>query len=297
VAKRDSIRFSVISLFPDFIREGMKVGLVGQAVDRGAVALEVFNPRDETTDVHHKVDDRPFGGGDGMVMILDPWVAALKKATTSSDQDSGLRVIHLSPRGTPLNDKKVRELSSYQHLILVATRYAGMDQRFLNEFVDEEISIGDFVVSGGETPALLLMDAVVRQIPGVLSNSQSVERESFVTGRLEAPQFTRPRESHWGTIPEALLSGDHQRIQRWHLAMGLLVTMVNRPDLLTQQPISREELCAGRAVLASEPEADLESCGLPSRVVLESLLDRWSSPSSTDRRLASVAGCGQEPGR
>lgn len=257
------MRFHVITIFPEMIEAATRYGVVGQGIKEGKIQVEALNPRAFTANVHQTVDDRPFGGGDGMVMIVDP----LQKAVESvrANANGAVRVIHLSPRGRPLTDALVREWAGQTDLILIASRYGGVDQRFLNRFVDEEISIGDYVLSGGELPALVLIDAVARHLPGVLGNEASAEEESFAQGLLEYPQFTRPRECEGDEVPAALLSGDHAKIAEWRRSLSILVTADRRPDLLERaSDLTRRELERAQDVLEKMSPEERVLCGLAS---------------------------------
>ncbi len=237
------IRFDVISLFPDMFDAITKHGITARALERNIYSLNLINPRDFTQDNHKTVDDRPYGGGPGMVMLAEPLAQAIKAAKVANANAS---VIHLSPRGTPLTHEKVMQLSQQQGLILLASRYEGVDERLLDAQVDEEISIGDYVLSGGELPAMALIDAVVRQLPGVLGDADSVIEDSFVNGLLDCPHYTRPEvlyleDIEGKVVPEVLLSGNHAKIREWRLKQSLLLTRAKRPDLLAARPLTKEE--------------------------------------------------------
>lgn len=221
--------FQVITVFPDMIQAAMASGVFSQAQKSTLLTLECINPRDFTTDIHRTVDDRPFGGGDGMIMLPEPLEKSIEKAKMQNPQ---ARVIYLSPQGAPLSHEKARSLSQSQGLILLCGRYGGVDQRLLNQFVDEEISIGDYVLSGGELGACVVMDAVSRFIPGVLGHHESADKDSFAEGLLEHPNYTRPREYRGEKTPEVLLSGHHKKIQEWKELVSFLVTLQKRPDLI-----------------------------------------------------------------
>ena len=256
------MNFHVLTVFPEMIESASSFGVVGQAIKSGRLSVQALTPRKFTNNVHQTIDDRPFGGGDGMVMLAEPLGLALDEAKKKA---GGRRlVIHLSPRGEPLTDRLARELAGYQDLILVASRYGGVDQRFLNENVDREISIGDYVLSGGELAALVVIDAVARLIPGVLGNEASSEVESFAgpLGLLEAPQFTRPREWHDQEVPAALLSGHHAEIEKWKYALAILVTATRRPDLL--KAVSAKDRRVAIKIWESMSAKERTSCGLPS---------------------------------
>jgi tRNA (guanine37-N1)-methyltransferase len=223
------MRFDVITLFPDFVRQAMAVGVVGRAVEQGRVNLECWNPRDFTEDNYRRVDHRTFGGGPGMVFMIEPLRRALMAARTAA---GAAPVVLLSPQGRRFDQNRAREFSGLTGLILVCGRYEGVDQRFIDSYVDHELSIGDFVVSGGEVPALAVMDAVTRLLPGVLHTDASATEDSFMDGTLDCPHYTRPEQAQEGTVPAVLLSGNHAAIARWRRKQALGATWLRRPDLL-----------------------------------------------------------------
>ena len=237
------MQFDVISLFPEMFEALTKFGITARAFENKLVDLKCWNPRDFTTDNHKTVDDRPYGGGPGMVMLIEP----LEKAINAAKQrqlELGVikqKVIHLSPVGKPLTHQKVMELSAEKGLILLASRYEGVDQRLIDSLVDEEISMGDYVLSGGEIPAMALMDALIRQLPGVLGDADSAIEDSFVYGLLDCPHYTRPEVYENVGVPEVLLSGNHAKIREWRLTQSLLLTRAKRPDLLAARPLTKEE--------------------------------------------------------
>lgn len=224
------IRFDVITLFPELVRQVGAYGVASRALSHGLFSLKTWNPRDFTSDVHRTVDDRPYGGGPGMVMLYQPLADALEAAR--QDDAAEATVIHLSPRGRPLNQERVNRFASASRLVLVSGRYEGIDQRFIDKHVDEEVSIGDFVVSGGEIPAMLLIDAVVRQLPGALGHVDSAQQDSFMNGLLDYPHYSRPEVVDEQAVPEVLLSGHHEKIARWRRRQALKSTLLGRPDLL-----------------------------------------------------------------
>lgn len=234
------MRFDVITLFPEMVEQAASIGVVGRAIGDGRVQLKTLNPRDFTEDVHRTVDDRPFGGGPGMVMKVEP----LKKAIQSAVKDAkeAVKVIYLSPQGRRLDQQGVNYLSQFSHLVLLAGRYEGIDERLLESHVDEEWSIGDFVLSGGELPALVLIDAVARTLPGVLGHEQSAVEDSFVAGLLDSPHYTRPEVVDGKTVPDVLLSGDHKKIANWREKQGLGKTWQKRPDLLKKLELSKHQI-------------------------------------------------------
>ena len=214
-------------------------GITARAFENKLVDLRLWNPRDFTTDNHKTVDDRPYGGGPGMVMLIEPLEKAIHAAKQKAGADA--KVIHLSPSGKPLTHQKVMELSQQKNLILLASRYEGVDQRLLDALVDEEISIGDYVLSGGEIPAMALMDSLIRQLPGVLGDADSAIEDSFVDGLLDCPHYTRPEEYAGKKVPDVLLSGNHAKIRAWRLKQSLAITRAKRPDLLAARPLTKEE--------------------------------------------------------
>jgi len=229
------VRFDAITLFPQMFEAVLRHGVTRRAHERGLWELRTWNPRDFTHDAHRTVDDRPFGGGPGMVLMAEPLACAVEAARADAGGGNAPRVICLSTSGQPLSDARVRQLAEEggagRGLILVCGRYEGIDQRFIEALVDEEISIGDFVLSGGEIAAMGLIDAVVRQLPGALKQ-ESVQDESFAQGQLDAPQYTRPEIWRERAVPPVLLSGDHARIEQWRRAQALERTRRVRPDLL-----------------------------------------------------------------
>jgi tRNA (guanine37-N1)-methyltransferase len=226
----------LVTLFPDLVEPAARFGVTGRAIERGIWRLRCWNPRDQTSDAYRRVDDRPFGGGPGMVMMAEPLAACLSAlhARRAADGLPRARVVHLSPTGAPLTQARVAELAALPGLALLCGRYEAIDQRLLDAEVDEEISIGDFIVSGGELPALTLIDAVVRLLPGVMTDAVSAQQDSFSDGLLEGPHFTRPEVFGGVPVPEVLMSGHHARIARWRREASLRVTAQRRPDLIEQ---------------------------------------------------------------
>ncbi len=238
-----SPNFDVITLFPQMFDAVSKNGITARALEKGLYQLTLWNPRDFTTDPRKTVDDRPFGGGPGMVMMAEPLEKAIAAAKQRQRQ-AGVtrsRVIHLSPQGQPLTHGRVMQLLAHPGLILLASRYEGVDERLIRRQVDEEISIGDYVLSGGELPAMVLLDAMVRQIPGALGDVDSAVEDSFVNGLLDCPHYTRPESYENEGGPEVLLSGHHAEIRRWRLKQSLARTRAKRPDLLEHRQLTKEE--------------------------------------------------------
>jgi tRNA (guanine37-N1)-methyltransferase len=234
------MRFAVVTLFPEMLDAIRSYGITGRAVTRGLITLSAFNPRDYTEDRHQTVDDRPYGGGPGMVMRVEPLQRAVADArnwlVSCGASLESIRVIYLSPQGVKLDQRGVVALGQYENLVLIAGRYEGVDERFIEAEVDEEWSIGDYVLSGGELPAMVLIDALTRQIPGALGDAESARQDSFVQGLLDCPHYTRPVEYQGRRVPDVLLSGDHQKIERWRLMQALGRTWERRPDLLERLP-------------------------------------------------------------
>jgi tRNA (guanine37-N1)-methyltransferase len=262
------MRIDVVTLFPELVEHAARFGVTGRALERGLWRLATWNPRDFATDNYRTVDDRPYGGGPGMVMMAEPLAQALAAARAAQRDDGGAtarttRVIHLSPQGVPLTHARVMELAAAGDstgLVLLAGRYEGIDERLLEREVDEEISIGDFVVSGGEMPALMLIDAIVRQRPGVLNDATSAGQDSFVDGLLDCPHYTRPEVYAGAAVPAVLLSGNHAAIARWRRKEALGRTWRRRPDLFAARGLS-----AADEALLREYANEREAAGGPKR--------------------------------
>lgn len=236
-----------VTLFPEMFAAITQSGITRRALEDGRWNLGCTNPRDFAADNYRSVDDRPYGGGPGMVMMPGPLEAAIRaaKARQAALGVAASRVLYLSPQGSPLTHERVmclvREAAAGQGVVLLCGRYEGVDERLIERCVDEEISIGDFVLSGGEIPAMALLDAVVRQLPGVLNDAESAAQDSFVAGLLDCPHYTRPEDYEGLRVPDVLLSGHHEAIRRWRLMQALGRTWQRRPELLTARPLSKEE--------------------------------------------------------
>jgi tRNA (guanine37-N1)-methyltransferase len=262
------MKFSIITLFPDMVSQALTHGVLGQAFKKDILKLEIINPREFSADVHRTVDDRPFGGGDGMLLQAEVVRKSIEKAKAENPEAP---VIYLSPQGKTLNEEKVQELVKHKSLILLTARYGGIDQRLINRYVDEEISIGDYVLSGGELPALVVVETVARKIPGVLGHQESAEKDSFANGLLEAPLFTRPQIWDGKGVPETLMSGHHGLIEKWRDQMSWLITFKKRPDLFKaalekKYPDSERrsaQLKTLKEFYKSRGAEELEACGLP----------------------------------
>ena len=234
------MRFDIVSLFPEFVAQLAAHGVVGRAGERGLLSIHGWNPRDFAEGNYRRVDDRPFGGGPGMVMLVDPLRSAIDAARTADSAPA--RVVYLSPQGQRLTQAKIRELAAQPRLILLCGRYEGVDERLLQHEVDEEISIGDYVLSGGELAAAVLIDAVARLQDGALNDAESAVQDSFEgDGLLDCPHYTRPVEHALGTVPEVLLSGNHAAIARWRRQQALGRTWLRRPDLLDTAGLSKQD--------------------------------------------------------
>ena len=236
------MRFDVMTLFPDMVRGVLDESIIGRAQKAGIVELKCHNIRDFTLDKHRKTDDTPYGGGVGMVMSCQPIYDCYQNVIKDIPEGNKKRVIYMSPKGRIFNHAIANELAQYDNLIFLCGHYEGVDERVLELIVDEEISIGDFVVTGGEIPACIVIDAVSRLKDGVLSSSECYEGESIASGILEYPQYTKPREFMGLEVPEVLLSGDHGKIDRWRLEKAVEVTREKRPDLLLLHPEIEESL-------------------------------------------------------
>ena len=234
------MRISVITIFPELFSDFLKTSLLGRAIAGGELRVEVVDLRDYTEDVHRVVDDQPYGGGGGMVMMAEPWIRAVD-ALAPSGSGRGCHRVLLCPQGAPLDDGRVRRLAARGELVLLCGRYEGLDDRVRATVVDEEISLGDFVLSGGEVAAMALIEAVSRQIPGVVGDPMSVENDSFRNGLLDFPHYTRPRAAAGLEVPKVLLSGDHAAISRWRRKESLRSTLRRRPDLLRSAKLDSED--------------------------------------------------------
>ncbi len=233
------MRFDVVSLFPDMVTAAASYGVTGRAIERNIVSLSVWNPRDYTQDRHRTVDDRPYGGGPGMVMKYQPLHDAVNAAKQVGDQSA--KVVYLSPQGKPITQTLLAEAGKVSQLILVAGRYEGIDERFVELDCDDEWSIGDYVISGGELAALVVIDAVTRLLPGVLGDEDSAQQDSHSDGLLDCPHFTRPEQIEGRSVPEVLLGGNHADIDRWRMKQALGRTWQRRPDLLEKKNLSAEQ--------------------------------------------------------
>lgn len=235
--------FNVISIFPEMFEGVTKFGITRRAFENKICYLKVNNPRDFTDDPYKRIDDKAFGGGPGMVMMVRPLELAMEEAILQQKQLGVVNSprIYLSPQGKTLNQNLINELATREGLVFVCGRYEGVDERFIESHIDLEISIGDFVVSGGELPAMLLIDSIMRQISGVLNTKESAEKDSFMNNLLDYPHYTTPQNYHGKAVPGVLLSGNHKQIELWRLQMSLLRTYVRRPELLQSKQLTKIE--------------------------------------------------------
>ena len=229
----------IISLFPEMFKAITEFGVTGRAVKQDLLQVRCWNPRDFTHDKHKTVDDRPYGGGPGMLMMVQPLRDAIQAAKQAAED--GVKVIYLSPQGRKLDQSGVQQLSQYQKLILVCGRYEGIDERLIEAEIDEEWSVGDYVLTGGELPAMTLIDAVARFVPGVLGKQASAEEDSFADGLLDCPHYTRPEVLDGVTVPPVLISGNHAEIRKWRLKQSLHRTLTRRPELLESLALTDEQ--------------------------------------------------------
>ena len=233
------MRVAVVSLFPGMFEALTEYGVSSRAVQDGLVEAQVFNPRDYTKDKHRTVDDRPYGGGPGMLMMIDP----LRDAISAAKEWAGnCKVVYMSPQGRKFDQRAAKQLSLQGNLVLVAGRYEGIDERLIELEVDEEWSIGDYVLSGGELAAMVVLDAVIRLIPGALGHADSADEDSFSHGLLDCPHYTRPEVYEGKVVPQVLLSGNHKNIERWRMQQSLVRTRERRPDLMEAVALSKEQI-------------------------------------------------------
>ncbi|MDD2723556.1 MAG: tRNA (guanosine(37)-N1)-methyltransferase TrmD [Methylovulum sp.] len=232
-------RFDIVTLFPEMVTAAANYGVTGRAIERGIVSLSVWNPRDYTHDRHKTVDDRPYGGGPGMVMKYQPLHDAVMDAKQAPVGNS--KVVCLSPQGKPITQALLKDASQLSQLVLVAGRYEGMDERFVELDCDEEWSLGDYVISGGELAALIVIDAITRLLPGVLGDADSAEQDSYMAGLLDCPHYTRPEQINGRAVPEVLMGGNHADIARWRLKQSLGRTWQRRPDLLKNNNLDADQ--------------------------------------------------------
>lgn len=270
------LQVDVITLFPEMIEGAASYGVLGQALKSDLLKVASHTPREFAQDRHRTVDDRPFGGGDGMIMLAEPLEKTIQKV-----QHKNSKIIYMSPQGDVLTDAKARSLAKEEHLIIICGRYGGIDQRIINAYVDEELSIGDYVLSGGELGALVAIDAISRMVPGVLGHSESANQDSFSAGLLEHPNFTRPRHYLGEEVPEILLGGNHKLIENWKQKVSALTTLVKRPDLF--QAYLEEENAKYSQLKKKKTEAPIKE-----------LKKFWNQLSLQDRKVLGLEELSEE---
>lgn len=234
---------AVITLFPEMFQSIIDFGITGRAVNRGQVQIQCINPRDFTTDAYRRIDERPFGGGPGMVMLAEPLAKAISSAKAAAQQAHchHVPVIYMSPQGQTLNEPAVKQLVQYDGLIILCGRYEGIDERLIQQYVDQEWSIGDYVLTGGELPAMVLLDSIIRRLPNVMSDDQSAEQDSFVDGLLDCPHYTKPDVFEGLAVPDVLKSGHHLNIEKWRFLQRYQRTLDRRPELVEQAVLSQQQ--------------------------------------------------------
>ncbi len=238
MAAMKKMRFDVVTLFPEMVESLQQFGIVGRAFTSDLAQLQCHNPRDDAQEENGRIDDRPYGGGPGMVMQYQPLHSTIGRLKRASEQ---AKVVYLSPQGKKLDQASIKALSTHDHLILLCGRYEGVDERLLQDMVDEEYSLGDYVISGGELAAMVVIDAIIRTLPGALGDEQSAVQDSFESGLLDYPHYTRPESIKGESVPEVLLSGDHNKIAEWRLKQALGRTYLRRPDLVAEYQMSDHE--------------------------------------------------------
>ena len=231
------MKFHILTLFPEMVQQGLATSILGRAAEKDLISIDAVNIRDYTQDKHGKVDDYTYGGGAGMLMQAQPVYDAYRSVAG----EKKIRCVYLTPQGAPFTQKKARELSGEEELVLLCGHYEGIDERVLEEIVTDYVSIGDYVLTGGELPAMVMMDSISRMVPGVLSNQESGETESFAGNLLEYPQYSRPEEWHGKKVPEVLMSGHHANIEKWRREQSIIRTARRRPDLLKKADLTNKE--------------------------------------------------------
>lgn len=263
-------KIDVITLFPEMIENAISYGVLHQAIKSDLLSVHAHTPREFSSDKHKTVDDRPFGGGDGMIMLAEPLLKTLEKVSSEKS-----KIIYLSPQGSVFNNEMAKSLATEEHLILVCGRYGGIDQRVLNQYQIQEVSVGDYVLSGGELGALVVVDALARFIPGVLGHQDSAEQDSFENGLLEQPNFTRPRELQGQAVPDVLMGGNHKLISDWKAKVSALVTLKKRPDLFL-------------IYLEQENEKYFAQKKKKTEAPLKELLKFWQALSDSDKQILGL---------
>lgn len=250
------MRIAIVSLFPEMFSAVTEYGVTGRALKQSLAEVKIWNPRSFTQDKHSTVDDRPYGGGPGMLMMVQPLEDAIAAAKGWAQEHGPCQVVYLSPQGKPYDHNQAKGLASQTNLVLICGRYEGVDERLIERYVDLEISIGDYVISGGELAAMVVIDSVLRLLPGALGHSASAEQDSFSHGLLDCPHYTRPEHYQGKGVPEVLLSGNHERIRQWRLQQSLIRTWQRRPDLLERTMLDDEQRTLLSAYLKAQQGED-----------------------------------------
>ena len=245
------MRFHILTLFPEMVLNGLQTSILGRACEKGLISLNAVNIRDYTADKHKKVDDYPYGGGAGMLMQAQPVYDAWKAVAGEKKREKPLRVLYMSPQGKPFCQEMVKEFAKEEELVFLCGHYEGIDERVLEEIVTDQVSVGDYVLTGGELPAMVMIDAISRMVPGVLKNEESGVTESFHENLLEYPQYSRPEEFMGKKVPEILLSGHHANIEKWRREQSVIRTARNRPDLLEKAELTEKEREIAEKILAN----------------------------------------------
>lgn len=256
------MRIDIMTLFPDLVETVLSESIIGRARVGGLIDIRTHNIRDYSEDKHRRVDDTPYGGGKGMLMAAPPIYNCYSAVIADCAKDDGTRVLYMSPRGKTFDQNMAKELSGLERIVILCGHYEGVDQRIIDEIIDEEVSVGDYVLTGGELPACIVTDAVARLIPGVLAEAECFEKESFEDGLLEYPQYTRPFEFHGVTVPEVLISGHHANIEKWRHEKAVEITKKNRPDMAARLPVAEEPKKKKRRKkkAAADTETPLAAC-------------------------------------
>lgn len=251
------MKFYIMTLFPDMVMQGLNTSIIGRAMDKGLLSIEAVNIRDYAFNKHNSVDDYPYGGGAGMLMQAEPVYQAYKAIEERTDASRKPRVVYLSPQGKTFSQGMAEELAGAEELVFLCGHYEGIDERVLEEIVTDYVSIGDYILTGGELPAMIMVDAISRLVPGVLHNDVSAEFESFQDNLLEYPQYSRPEIWHDKRVPEVLLSGHHANIEKWRREQSIIRTAKNRPDLLEKAELTEKEKEVVRKSLQLEDNCDM----------------------------------------
>lgn len=257
------MRVDIMTLFPDLVETVLSESIIGRARTAGLIDIHTHNIRDYSEDKHRRVDDTPYGGGKGMLMAAPPIYNCYSAVMAEGEKSEKVKVLYMSPRGRTFNQEMAKEFSGFDRIVILCGHYEGVDQRIIDEIIDEELSVGDYVLTGGEIPACIVTDAVCRLVPGVLSEAECFEKESFEDGLLEYPQYTRPFEFHGMTVPEVLISGHHANIEKWRHEKAVEITKKNRPDMAEKLPPEEEPKKKRRKKKKPAAETSSDKIGEP----------------------------------